>query len=109
MNIPGASSRLTLPRQGGYKADGKTVSPVASLAEAFHPKQNQPQGAFSAVLHTDDETTYRIEQVDDRWVVSILDGQGALLRRIPARNIVQMARRLERVMSEGRLGLDATA
>lgn len=56
-----------------------------------------------------DDVVYRIEKESGQLVVSVFDHQGALLRRIPAEVVLQMARRLERVIADRSLGLHAEA
>lgn len=54
-----------------------------------------------------EEVAYKIHQESGRLVVSVFDQQGALLRRIPAEVVLQMAHRLEQVIADRSLGLHA--
>lgn len=108
-NIPGA---LRAAGSGEYGRDGRPAVPaVRGLLESFHPhySEDAPHQPMPRIMSIDTDTIYRIDTVNDQLVVSVLDRQGALLRQIPATVVLQMARRLEQVLSDRSLGLHAQA
>ncbi|MGB1557545.1 MAG: flagellar protein FlaG [Oceanococcaceae bacterium] len=103
------------PHTPVHSADMRTaqpvqpVTPVARSQEGQLPLRQGSSAPAQLPAMKMGELEIRVDEDTDRLVVSIFDAQGALLRQIPAEVVLQLARRLEQVMSTRSLGLRAEA
>ncbi len=107
-----AASRVSHPaKTTAYGVDGRPVTPVSSLDQAFRFQRHAQDGKsqFEHPLQRAGEIQFRIDKEAGRLVVSVFDEQGALLRQIPGDVVLEMAKRLKQVLSDGSLGLHAEA
>ncbi len=106
------ASRATQPvASGGFGADGRAGAVKEAPDKAYRANLETRADVSQTAnpLHRSGEIQFRIDQEADRLVVSVFDQQGALLRQIPGDVVLQMAKRLEQVLSDGSLGLHAEA
>ncbi len=112
MDIFAASRISHPPMSSAYGPDGRSkVNPVGSLEQAFRSQRDAYNGKpqVENPLYRAGEIQFRIDKEAGRLVVSIFDEQGALLRQIPGDVVLEMAKRLKQVLSDGSLGLHAEA
>lgn len=86
----------------------RTVQPVAATQASEKTRGETTHLAdANTVVSRDTALKFRIDQDSERLIVSLLDGDGNLIRQMPSELILRLAQRIEEIQEQGKFGVDA--